>query len=130
MPSLKKLTRDEWGWIAAMAAKEAHEENFSSRRGLYVVEGVGIIYYDNNPFDLPREEDPREHLISEFRDFLKKSNVKEKASAYWPPYGDSKDYTFAMAIEAEEHMFELIRVAFQSIITRVLLPLIPIPEHN
>src|SRR5712692_3698336 len=50
---LKRLTKSEWGWLAASAAKDAHEKNFPSRRGLYVVEGVGIVYYDNNPFKLP-----------------------------------------------------------------------------
>jgi transcriptional regulator with XRE-family HTH domain len=115
---LKRLTRSEWGWLAANAAKDAHENNFSSRRGLYVVEGVGIVYYDNNPFKLPREQDPREDLIAEFRGFLKRSGLKEKASAYWPVSGDSKDYTFAMAIEAQEFMLEAMRVAFHDIVVR------------
>jgi len=117
MQTLKRLTKNEWSWMAANAAKEAHEENFSSRRGLYVVEGVGIVYYDNNPFELPREEDPREELIEEFRAFLIRSNLKEKASAYWPVSGESKDYTFAMTIEVEEFMLESIRIAFQSLVT-------------
>ena len=116
MQKLKALTRTEWGWLAANAAKEAHEENFSSRRGFYIVKGAGIVYYDNNPFKLPREKDPREGLISQFRDFLKRSNLKEKASAYWPVSGASKDYTFAMVIQAEEFMLESIRISFQSIV--------------
>ena len=117
---LKRLTSTEWGWLAANAAKEAHEENFSSRRGLYVVEGTGIVYYDNNPLKLPREKDAREKLIAEFRAFLKRSDLKEKASAYWPVSGDSKDYTFAMVIQAEDFMLETIRIAFHSIVVRFM----------
>jgi hypothetical protein len=117
MQKLKRLTRFEWGWLAANAAKEAHEENFSSRRGVYVVQGAGIVYYDNNPFNLPREKDLREELIAQFREFLRRSNLKEKSSAYWPVSGESKDYTFAMVIQAEEFMLNAIRVAFQSIVS-------------
>jgi transcriptional regulator with XRE-family HTH domain len=114
--TLKKLTKFEWGLLAANAAKDAHENNFSSRRGVYVVERAGIVYYDNNPFKLPREQDPREDLISRFRDFLKRSGLKEKASAYWPVSGESKDYTFAMAIQADEYMLDAVRVGFHSIV--------------
>jgi UDP-N-acetylglucosamine 1-carboxyvinyltransferase len=116
MEKLKKTTRLAWELVAVNAAKDAHENNFPSRRGIYVIEDVGIVYYDNNPYELPREKDPREKLLSQFRDFLKSSKLKEKASAYWPPNGDDKDYTFAMVIEAQEFMFDAIRVAFQDIV--------------
>jgi len=112
---LKRLTKWQWGLIAAGAAKDAHENNLPSRRGLYVVEGAGIVYYDNNPFELPRDQDPREELIAEFRAFLKRSNLKEKASAYWPESGESKDYTFAMAIQAEASWLDALRVAFHDL---------------
>jgi transcriptional regulator with XRE-family HTH domain len=114
--TLKRLTASEWGWLAANAARDAHENNFPSRRGLYVVEGAGIVYYDNNPFKLPREKDPREELISRFRDFLKRSGLKEKASAYWPASGESKDYTFAMVIQAPDVMLDAVRIAFDGVV--------------
>jgi transcriptional regulator with XRE-family HTH domain len=114
--TLQKLTRREWAELAAYAAKDAFENNFSSRRGVFVIEGAGIVYYDNNPFKLPHDQDARENLISEFRAYLKRSNLKEKASAYWPVSGEDKDYTFAMVIEAEEVMLEAIRTAFHSIV--------------
>jgi transcriptional regulator with XRE-family HTH domain len=116
MQQLKCLTKSEWGLLAANAAMDAHENHFPSRRGLYVVEGVGVVYYDNNPIKLPREQDPREDLIAQFRAFLTRSGLKEKAAAYWPVSGDDKDYTFAMAIQAEESMLETLRVAFHSIV--------------
>lgn len=116
METVKTLTRDEWEQLAANAARDAQEENFSSRRGLYEVEGVGIVFYDNNPFSLPRETDPREDLISEIRAYLNRSELNEKASAYWPTSGEEQDYTFAMVIEAEGFMIEQIRNAFNSIV--------------
>ena len=118
MKNLKSLTKTEYVRMAANAANAAYKENFASRRGVYVVAGAGIIiYYDNNPFRLPREDDPREMLIEEFRSFLKKNKLKEKACAYWPVSGESKDHTFAMVIQAEDFMLESIRSAFHSIIT-------------
>jgi hypothetical protein len=117
---LMQLTKSEWGRLATNAAMDASENNFESRRGLYVVEGVGIVYYDNNPFKLPREKDPREDLIAEFRAFLKRSGLREKASAYWPVSGEDKDYTFAMVIQAEESMLDAVRVAFHSIVVTFL----------
>src|SRR5215472_8763378 len=53
MQKLRRMAKWEWNLLAASAAKDAHENMFSSRRGLYIVEGVGIVYYDNNPIKLP-----------------------------------------------------------------------------
>ncbi|MHB1424718.1 MAG: helix-turn-helix domain-containing protein [Gemmataceae bacterium] len=116
MQQLKSLTSLEWGLLAQNAAKDAHEKNFPSRRGLYVVEGGGIVYYDNNPFKLPREKDRREDLILQFRAFLERSKLQEKACAYYPTSGESKDYTFAMVIQAEGFMLKAIRFGFLEIV--------------
>lgn len=74
------LSQLELERLAQEAAKDAHEKNIASRRGLYVVESVGIVYYDNNPFKLPREQDRREELILRFRGFLRRSKISEAAS--------------------------------------------------
>jgi transcriptional regulator with XRE-family HTH domain len=120
MQQLKTLTSADWGRLAQNAAKDAYENHHPSRRGLYVVEGVGIVYYDNNPFKLPREKDRREDLISQFRDFLQRSKIKERACAYYPPAGESKDYTFAMVIEAEALMLKAIRICFLQIVDKFI----------
>jgi transcriptional regulator with XRE-family HTH domain len=112
MQQQKTLNSVDWDSLAQHAAKDANEKNFSSRRGLYVVEGIGIVYYDNNPFKLPRENDRREELISLFRAFLRSSHIQEKSCAYYPMSGKSKDYTFVMVIEAQEFMLKAIRLAF------------------
>lgn len=116
MPEERSVTQPEWDLLAQDAAKDAHDNNFPSRRGLYAVENVGIVYYDNNPFKLPREQDRREELISQFRAFLNRSNFQEKACAYFPTSGESKDYTFAMVIQAEAFMLKSLRVAFLAIV--------------
>jgi transcriptional regulator with XRE-family HTH domain len=116
MQQARNWSQSDWDLLAQSEAKNAHEKNFPSRRGIYVVEGVGIVYYDNNPFKLPREEDRREELISQFRAFLNRSKINEKAYAYYPPSGKSKDYTFAMVIQADALMIKAVRIGLLAIV--------------
>ena len=139
MQKPKKMTWLDWGQLALDAAKEANEKNFKSRRGLYVVENVGIVYYDNNPFKLPPEKDRREELITRFRTFLRNSakaspsgrakvigrplKLQEKASAYYPTFGKEKGYTFVMVISGPDNphiVFDAVRIVFQNIINDFL----------
>lgn len=120
MKPLKRLTKNDWRQIAVNSAEEAYEKNFPSRRGLFAIKGAGIVYYDNNPFALPRKNDPREDVIAEIRASLKRADLKEKACAYWPMSGESKDYTFAMVIEADDYMIESIHFIFDRILNRFM----------
>ncbi|MFN8705819.1 MAG: hypothetical protein ACK50J_04005 [Planctomyces sp.] len=84
------------------------------------LEEVGAVYYDNNPFALPREVDKRESLIQLIREFLNESNLHELSSAYWPETGDDKDYTFAMIIEAKPNQVDYIREGIQEVLNAFL----------
>jgi hypothetical protein len=94
-----------WQAIAHEMAKEAFEQHFPSRRGVWYLEEFGILcFYDNNPYaGCPRL---REHQTAAFRLLIQKAGIDELAYATYPPAGE-KDaaYTFALLLNAgETHM--------------------------
>jgi hypothetical protein len=86
-----------WGKVAREAAREAHEENFSSRRGLYYDDDHNaLIYYNNNPYE--HHPSLRDDEMTMLRAFLKERNLEELATAHYPAVGDDAGYTVAMVI--------------------------------
>jgi hypothetical protein len=114
MVTLPELTQEEWATLALDVARDVHEENLESRRGLYILGGLALVYYDNNSFE--KDTDARERLISNYREYLKQTNLAtEMASAYWPISGEEQDYTFAMVMKGHERHFNIVANAFQRV---------------
>ena len=114
MVTLPELTPEEWATIASDVAQDVHEENSESRRGLYILEGWGLVYYDNNSFE--NDKAARERLISNYRKYLKQTNLAtEMASAYWPISGEAQHDTFAMVMRGHERHFGIVANAFQRV---------------
>jgi hypothetical protein len=96
----------DWQAMAEVLAAEAHEDHFSSRRGLWTLgnEGGKLIacYYNNNPYsedaeplDSPSTRRGRE--VAAFRAWLREqADVSELASASYPEDG----YTITLILKA------------------------------
>jgi len=103
-----------WKKLAASIAEEAHEENFSSRRGTGLIAAandktVGFYLYDNNPYANDPERRGREHadLIA----YLATRRARLAASA---AYGEN-GYTVAhiFIVDGAEHVAEKFVTAIQ-----------------
>lgn len=87
-----------WGMALACAmleAEDAHENNFSSRRGTvpYPAERL-LIYYDNNP---AHDRGWRPRLLALMTARLREIGVERLAEAQYPADGQDAGYTVAMA---------------------------------
>jgi transcriptional regulator with XRE-family HTH domain len=103
-----KQKKVDWQRAAYGFALDAHENFFSSRRGVWYVEDVNALcFYNNNPY--AKHPTLRDEEVAEFRRRLKSAGIKELAYATYPPPGDeSAGYTFAMIVDVgEDRMAEL-----------------------
>jgi transcriptional regulator with XRE-family HTH domain len=88
-------TKEEWQSIATAMAREAHENHFSSRRGIWHLEDLDILCaYNNNPY--AKSPKLREEETAEIRKFLAAHDIDVIAYATWGKDG----YTYAMLIDA------------------------------
>jgi transcriptional regulator with XRE-family HTH domain len=103
--SMTKATfkKAEWANLAKFLAEDAHENHFSSRRGVWHIEAVDVLcFYNNNPYASFPER--RDQEVAEFRKRLKAAGIKELAYATYggetctPPVPGG--YTFAMIVDA------------------------------
>jgi hypothetical protein len=98
----KRLSSFEWNELAYLAAFDAYEDNFQTRRGIWFDQDSKVWYlYNNNPY----ASDPtlRDQETDEFRRRLKEAGIKELAYATYPDEGEEDaGYTYAMLIEAGE----------------------------
>lgn len=79
-------------------AKDAQENFFSSRRGIWDYEREGLfVLYDNNP---TRAASIRERAIALVHEALAKHKVKALGEAYYPLVGQDAAYTWALVVDA------------------------------
>jgi hypothetical protein len=112
--------------LVEAAAKDACENNFSSRRGIYFITyrdsdseyadpAGAICIYNNNPYKDPAQ---REGEIAAFRQWLAANGYRELSAAYYPTK-DSGDpqpgYTFAMLIAGDEEQVDEVSEAYERI---------------
>jgi transcriptional regulator with XRE-family HTH domain len=99
-PMRVQLTKAEWQDLAKAAARDASENHFPSRRGVWHFSDTDVLcFYNNNPY----AADPklRDEEVAEFRKRLKAARVKELAYATYPGPGEpDAGYTFAMIVDA------------------------------
>lgn len=92
----------DWNEVASRYAKLAHEEHFSSRRGVWTLAGFGrqrvLCYYNNNPY--AQHPDAREWELAELRRWLEENGHVELGFGCHPPLQapESPGYTTAILI--------------------------------
>lgn len=101
-PKLEKpMTKPATNWrtLAEVAACDACENYFPSRRGIWFLEDVNkLCVYNNNPY--AKHPDLRDEETSAFRDWLQANGIKELAYATYPAAGEDAGYTYAMILDA------------------------------
>ena len=91
-------------------ARDAHNHNFSIRRGLSAERGRRIVLYDNSP---------NQHRVSDherLRAWLRAEGIPIIAEASYPASGIDAGYTTAWVVEAEHEREDDIHDAWQAII--------------
>jgi transcriptional regulator with XRE-family HTH domain len=95
------MTAAEWKAFAHGAAKDAHENHFPSRRGVWHFEDLDVlVLYNNNPY--AKFPTIRDEETAEFRRRLAAEGIKELAYSTYPVGGESDGYTYAMVIDASQ----------------------------
>jgi transcriptional regulator with XRE-family HTH domain len=88
-----------WKWCAEKFARDAHENHFPSRRGVWYLQGLcKLCVYNNNPY--AQHPDRRDEETAAFRAWLRANGIKELAYATYPMTGESAGYTYAMILDA------------------------------
>jgi hypothetical protein len=109
----RKKEQIAWQRVALNIAKDEHENNFASRRGLGSIQSVGFYYYDNNP------DEHRPGVLAAFRAWLRQEpDVSELSIASYPVGGPDDGYTTAMIIAGPPDAEEKIRQALARCIER------------
>src|SRR5262245_21641170 len=89
--------------IARGAAKEAHEEMFSSRRGFYEIEGGRVLIYNNNPYS--GDESLRDREMARTLAILEGRGAEFLAEAYYP---EGTRYTMTMLLLVPDGVADLV----------------------
>jgi hypothetical protein len=99
MRKLLRISPDTPGWkrLALEAAREAHEDNFSSRCGVWGFEDSDtLVIYNNNPYSDSATR--RDTETAAFRAWMKAERMQELAYATYPREGKDAGYSYAMVI--------------------------------
>ncbi len=93
-------TKTFWQALALGCARDAHENNFPSRRGVYgFSDANALCLYNNNPW--AHDSALRDLETAEFRQRLAEAGIPKLAYATYPPPGEEgAGYTYAMIIGA------------------------------
>ena len=89
-----------WKTLASALAIDAYENHFSSRRGVWFLEDVGVLcLFNNNPY----AADPgmRDKETAKFRAAMEGAGIEELAYATYPREGEDAGYTYAMILDAD-----------------------------
>jgi len=104
-----------WAEMAAVFARDAHENHMESRRGVWPVEGHDVLCSYNNPY--ANDPNRREEELAEFRRRMAEEGIEELAFATYPPEGqEDSGYTYAQIINAGEEKTDWVVDTMQSIL--------------
>jgi hypothetical protein len=99
---IAKLPKARWQHVAEYYARDAHENHFPNRRGIFHLETFGVmLLYDNNPFE--KYPTLRDEMIAEFRRRMRAEGIEELGYATYPGEDDpdgQPGYTVAVLIGA------------------------------
>jgi transcriptional regulator with XRE-family HTH domain len=121
-----KPTKVNYESIALAFARDANENNFSSRRGVLPIEGGLVCIYNNNPYNDPQV---RERETAQFRRWLRSQGIKELAYATYPPTGEDAGYTYAMILRAEEEAVGPVAKAMNDIVAKSMARLLALDRE-
>lgn len=114
----KDSSPNNWRIVARSVAEEAHDEHFSSRRGvLYLEDEDTIALYDNNP--------PvggmliRERQVEELTNRLKQTGIGVLAAATYPIGGPDDGYTLAIVLDAGDDRSDEVITTWQRVLVDV-----------
>lgn len=119
----RRRRRIDWHALARFEARDAHVNNFPSRRGTNVYDDTHVTaIYDNNPWPDPTLR-PRQWAY--LRDWLRDEGIEELAFASYPTADETTDpeeigYTEVMVIDAGWDQLSRVRRAIHDILGRVL----------
>ena len=107
----------DWFALAAGAARDAHENHFSSRRGIWPLDEVPVpamVLYNNNPY----AGDPqRRHAeLKMFRSWLAQEGIVELGFGEFPIDGEEAGYSNALVIGAGEDRTDEVAAALQRVL--------------
>src|SRR5262249_41063080 len=91
---------DDMNEHALAAARDAHEKNFSSRRGAgefgdHTGKTIGFYIYDNNPWDDGSIGGDRDRIYDALVKAMDARGCREVGRAHYPTMGEEAGYTFA-----------------------------------
>jgi transcriptional regulator with XRE-family HTH domain len=120
-PVITKTAKKDWTRLAYGCARVAFREDFSSRRGVYLLTTAGergvLCLYNNNPW--ANHPTLRDEETAEFRKRLKSRRLKELAYASYPPEGqEDAGYSYAMLIDAGEEEMSWVAETMQEIVAK------------
>ena len=98
----RRIYKAGWPHFAAACARDAHDNHFPSRRGIWQFTGLPVlVIYNNNPY--AKHPTLRDEEVTKFRGELALAGIKELGYGTYPGEDDpdgQPGYTFAMVIEA------------------------------
>lgn len=100
----------DWNRAASCLAKDAYENHFTSRRGLWYFGDLNVTcLYNNNPW----EGDPgrRETETREFRRLIDAEGIEELAYEVYPEEGESAGYSYAMILDVDQERWGFLQDA-------------------
>jgi hypothetical protein len=106
--SVAPMSEPDWTQVARGAAREAHEQNFSSRRGVYALSDAPdtVVVYDNNP--IPERDGEHAALLTA-------TQARVLAQASWPEGGPSAGYTAAWVLRGPDALARVRRAWGQAV---------------
>ncbi len=94
-------TPAHWAYVARACARRAYRVRATSRRGLMLVEGDGVlVFYDNHP--PAGSMRLRERVTARFRAILDEAGIGVLAEATYPRRGRDDGRTLAVVLDAGE----------------------------
>jgi transcriptional regulator with XRE-family HTH domain len=117
------LDRTELQRLAGNLAEDAHENHFSSRRGLWYLDDVeAVCLYNNNPYAF--DDTLRDRETKVLRKKLAAAGYKQLAYQTYPlPGEEGEGYTYALILQAGEDDMAAISDLFQQTYDEVTAPL-------
>jgi hypothetical protein len=101
-----------WHKWAELCAKDAFDNYFPSRRGIWYFEDLDVlVFYDNNPYDNDPLYMRRMDELCQYRHALNEAGLEELG------FGTTEDgYSYALVIDAGRDREEWVRETFQNIL--------------
>ena len=112
----KRLNQHTWDKLARVCARDAHKYDFSSRRGVYPIDGIPVqpnevlCIYNNNPY--AADAGLRDDETTRLRTRLHSAKIEELGYATYPA---TSRYTYAMILAVSAEQLPVIRESISEV---------------